>query len=343
LVEEAPSLAVDPGLRDRIGEAATALAKAVGYRSAGTVEFLLSPDGELSFLEMNTRLQVEHPVTELVCGTDIVAEQLRIADGQALGYDAMEPRGWAIECRINAEDPARGFLPSPGRITGWEAPTGPWVRCDAGFRAGKEVPRDYDSLLAKLVVFGSDREQARKRMLQALADFHVEGIETTIPFHRAFCADEAFTKGEVYTRFVEDEFLDRLPGLLDALPAAAERPAAASAATTLPRDVSVEVAGRRYEVTLWSSAPRVFRPLEKRTAHAIGDHAHDEVRAPMQGKIIKVLVEQGQQVAAGDLICTLEAMKMENHIIAPREGTITELGVEAGATVETGALIAVIE
>jgi acetyl-CoA/propionyl-CoA carboxylase biotin carboxyl carrier protein len=344
LVEEAPSPAVDAGLRDRIGEAATALAKAVGYRSAGTVEFLLSQNGELSFLEMNTRLQVEHPVTELVCGVDLVAEQLRVADGQAVGYEALSPRGHAIECRINAEDPARGFLPSPGRIENWEAPVGPWVRVDEGFGAEREVPQDYDSLVAKLVCFGTDREQARLRTLHALASFRIRGIATTIPFHRAFLAHDVFARGDVYTRFVEDEFLDRLPSLLEELPDVERTVAPAGASLDGRHLVAVEVEGTRYDVTVWDRTPRrTFRPLERRAAQHSSDGAHDEVRAPMQGTILKVLVAEGQEVEAGDLICTLEAMKMENHIVAPRDGKITELDVEAGTTVDTGALIAVIE
>ncbi len=345
LVEEAPSPAVDADVRERIGEAAVSLAKAVGYRSAGTIEFLLSPEGELSFLEMNTRLQVEHPVTELVCGIDLVAEQLRVADGQALGYEFITPRGHAIECRINAEDPAAGFLPSPGTITRWDAPLGPWVRTDEGFAAGRTIPRDYDSLVAKLICFGADREQARLRTLAALADFRVDGVATTIPFHRAFLAHEAFAKGEVYTRFVEDEFLPKLPDLLNALEPARERPSTGALGRTssVERSLAVEVGGRRFDVTLTEKdGHRAFHPLEKKAStHAAG--GHDEVRAPMQGTILKVLVEAGQDVEAGELICTLEAMKMENHIIAPREGTVAELNVEAGKTVETGALIAVIE
>ena len=345
LIEEAPSPAVDPDLRNAIGEAACALAKAVGYRSAGTVEFLLSPDGELSFLEMNTRLQVEHPVTELVCGIDLVGEQLRIADGQALGYDFLTPRGHAIECRINAEDPAAGFLPSPGAITRFDAPVGPWVRADEGFAAGKSVPRDYDSLVAKLICFGTDREQARLRTLNALSDFHIEGIATTIPFHRAFLSHETFVQGEVTTRFVEDGFLPEFNALLEKLPPMRERASSGSRSGGTPsqRSLSVEVSGRRYDVTLWETdGEKAFHPLERAAStHATG--GHDEVRAPMQGKILKVLVEQGQEVDAGELICTLEAMKMENHVVAPREGTIAELNVQAGMTVETGALIAVIE
>ncbi|MEX2393355.1 MAG: biotin carboxylase N-terminal domain-containing protein [Actinomycetota bacterium] len=345
LIEEAPSPAVDETLRTAIGDAAVSLAKAVGYRSAGTVEFLLSPEGELSFLEMNTRLQVEHPVTELVCGVDLVAEQLRIADGQELGYSTLTPRGHAIECRINAEDPAAGFLPSPGAITRWDAPLGPWIRTDEGFAAGRVIPRDYDSLIAKLVCFGADREQARQRTLAALADFRIEGVATTIPFHRAFIADDTFAQGKVYTRFVEDEFLPRLNDLIDALPPTNERPTGGTVGVVpdADRTVAVEVSGQRYEVTITQRDDRrVFRPYEKKaSSHAVG--GHDEVRAPMQGTILKVLVEEGDEVEAGELICTLEAMKMENHIIAPREGTIQELNVEEGKTVETGALIAVIE
>ena len=343
LVEEAPSPAVTPEIRDRIGEAAVALAKAVGYRSAGTVEFLLSAEGELSFLEMNTRLQVEHPVTELVCNIDIVAEQLRLAAGERLGYETIEPRGHAIECRINAEDPARGFLPSPGHIEAWDVPEGPWIRVDAGFEAGRDIPRDYDSLVAKLICFGADREQARLRTLRALADFHIAGPATTIGFHRALLTHDTFVRGEVWTRFVEDTLLDELSARLDDLPETRPRRATIVASGPAPqRQLTVEVSGRRYDVTLVDHGVRRFRPLERR-AHHHTDGAHDEVRAPMQGTILKVLVEPEQEVEAGDLICTLEAMKMENHIVAPRDGKITELNVTAGQTVETGALIAVID
>jgi acetyl-CoA/propionyl-CoA carboxylase, biotin carboxylase, biotin carboxyl carrier protein len=344
LIEEAPSPAVDQPLRDKIGEAAVSLARNVGYRSAGTIEFLLSQDGELSFLEMNTRLQVEHPVSELVCSVDLVAEQIRLADGQQLGYEALQPRGHAIECRINAEDPSAGFLPSPGTITRWDNPLGPWIRVDEGFAAGRTIPRDYDSLVAKLICFGTDREQARKRTLAALSEFVIEGVATTIPFHRAFLSHKAFIEGQVYTQFVEDEFLHELADLLEKLEPQRERPSAGAvtAAKTAERSLGVEVEGRRYDVTLIErDGRRVFRPLERKTA-AHGGEGHDEVRAPMQGTILKVLVEVDQEVEAGELLCTLEAMKMENHIIAPRDGKVEELNVEAGQTVETGALIAVI-
>ena len=343
LIEEAPSPAVTPQIRQRIGEAAVALSKAVGYRSAGTVEMLLGADGTLSFLEMNTRLQVEHPVTELVCGVDLVAEQLRLADGEELGYEELPIRGHAIECRINAEDPASGFMPSPGLITGWQEPSGPWVRTDAGFGAGRTVPQTYDSLIAKLIVHGNDREMARKRMLRALADLRIDGIRTTIPFHRAFIGHRAFAEGDVYTRFVEDEFLEEMPKLIDALPEMATAAAPVDGTAAVERTMAVEVSGRRYDVTVTDrGGPARFRPLERSgTTHA--DSAHAEIRAQMQGTILKVMVEQGQQVEAGELLCTLEAMKMENHIIAPRDGTITELAVEAGSPVSTGALIAVIE
>jgi len=345
LIEEAPSPAVTPEIRQRIGEAAVALAKAVGYRSAGTVEMLLGEDGTLSFLEMNTRLQVEHPVTELICGVDLVAEQLRVAAGEPLGYETLPLRGHAIECRINAEDPSAGFMPSPGSITGWQEPAGPWIRVDAGFGAGRTVPQTYDSLIAKLIVHGNDREQARRRMLRALAELRIEGIRTTIPFHRAFLGHPAFAEGRVYTRFVEDEFLAELPGLLEALPdapAAASAPAVAVAA--VERSMTVEVSGRRYDVTVLDrGGPRRFSPLERSTSSHAADGAHAEVRAQMQGTILKVLVEEGQEVSAGELLCTLEAMKMENHIVAPRDGKVAELAVSSGAPVQTGALIAVIE
>jgi acetyl-CoA/propionyl-CoA carboxylase biotin carboxyl carrier protein len=340
LIEEAPSPAVDPSLRTQIGEAAVSLARSVGYRSAGTIEFLLSQDGELSFLEMNTRLQVEHPVTELVCNVDLVAEQIRLADGQQLGYESITPRGHAIECRINAEDPAAGFLPSPGLITRWDNPLGPWIRVDEGFGAGRTIPRDYDSLVAKLICFGTDREQARTRMLAALSEFRIEGVHTTIGFHRAFLSHETFVEGAVYTQFVEDEFLHQFPDLVKALEPARERPAAA-VVRPVERSFGIEVDGRRFDVTLIErDEKRIFHPYEKKAA---GHHeGHDEVRAPMQGTILKVLVELDQEVEAGELLCTLEAMKMENHIIAPREGKVEELNVKEGQTVETGALIAVI-
>ncbi len=343
LIEEAPSPAVDQALRDKIGEAATSLARSVGYRSAGTIEFLLSQDGELSFLEMNTRLQVEHPVSELVCAVDLVAEQIRLADGEQLGYEALQPRGHAIECRINAEDPSAGFLPSPGLITRWDNPLGPWIRVDEGFGAGRTIPRDYDSLVAKLICFGSDREQARMRTLAALSEFRIEGVATTIPFHRAFLSHKAFIEGEVYTQFVEDEFLHELPDLLAKVEPGRERPSSGPAAVVRPveRSLGIEVEGRRFDVTLIEKDERrIFHPYEKKAAAAHDGHA--EVRAPMQGTILKVLVEVDQEVEAGELLCTLEAMKMENHIIAPRAGRVEELNVEAGQTVETGALIAVI-
>jgi acetyl-CoA/propionyl-CoA carboxylase biotin carboxyl carrier protein len=345
-VEESPSPAVTPEIRDAIGNAAVSLAKAVGYRNAGTVEFLLSPDGELSFLEMNTRLQVEHPVTELVAGIDIVAEQLRIAAGEPLGYDELSPRGHAIECRINAENPATGFMPSPGLITRWDEPSGPWIRVDAGFGAGREIPQTYDSLVAKLVCFGATREQARLRTLRALAEFAVDGIATTIPFHRALLAHDAFVRGEVWTRFVEDALLDELPSLLESLPPVAAKRSAATAyapADATVRSLVVEVGGRRFDVSVTERGVRKASKLERRAGGHGADGAHDEVRARMNGTILKVLVEQGQEVEAGELLCTLEAMKMENHILAPRTGTVVELGVKAGASVETGALIAVIE
>ncbi|HVE93147.1 MAG TPA: biotin carboxylase N-terminal domain-containing protein [Actinomycetota bacterium] len=345
LVEEAPSPAVTPQIRETLAQAAVSLAGAVGYRSAGTLEFLLSEQGELSFLEMNTRLQVEHPVTELVTGTDLVAEQIRLADGEPLGYESLTIRGHAIECRINAENPAKGFIPSPGDITAWTEPSGPWVRVDEGFGAGRSVPRDYDSLVAKLICYGTSREQARLRTLRALSQFHIGGIATTIPFHRALLSDPAFVEGRVWTRFVEDDFLARLPALLESLPEAEAPPPVEAGSDVVTRTFAVEVSGRRYDVRLEEAGGPVrrFRKLTKAASTHGSDGAHDEVRAPMQGTILKVVASEGQAVKAGDLLCTLEAMKMENHIVAPRDGTLAELKVEAGTLVETGALIAVIE
>jgi acetyl-CoA/propionyl-CoA carboxylase biotin carboxyl carrier protein len=345
LLEEAPSPAVTPEIRERIGQAAVSLAKSVGYRSAGTVEFLLSPSGELSFLEMNTRLQVEHPVTELVCGVDLVAEQIRVAAGEPVGYDALPIRGHAIECRINAENPGRGFMPSPGLITAWDDPQGPWVRVDAGFGAGREIPRDYDSLIAKLICFGTTREQARRRTLRALEDFRVEGVSTTIDFHRAFLDHPTFVQGGVWTRFVEDVFLGELSSRLESLPAVRARgPAPVAGTVSTRRLLQVEVDGKRFEVTVSAAGIKSASRFEKKTGvHHGAEGGPGEVHAPMQGTIVKVMVEVGQDVAVGDLICTLEAMKMENHILSTRDGKVAELLVSDGSKVDTGALLARIE
>ncbi len=348
LVEESPSPAVSQEVRDRLREASVAIARRVGYVNAGTIETLLDADREqFYFMEMNTRLQVEHPVTELVYGVDLCAWQIRIAAGERLPWrqEDLTPRGHAIECRINAEDPARKFLPSPGWIGDYREPSGPGVRVDSGFTAGSEIPRAYDSLIAKTVVHGEDREAARRRMLRALDEYVIEGVKTTIPFHRLVLSDDRFIAGTYSTSFVEHE-LDLSP-----LKPTASTAASPASGESSSRDVVVEVEGRRLTVRIHGletgatpGAPGRSRPAPP-TAQVRGDAqapGTGEVRAPMQGTIVAVAVEPGAAVKAGDVLVVLEAMKMENHIPAPRDGTVAEIAVKPGQNVETGALIAVI-
>jgi acetyl-CoA/propionyl-CoA carboxylase biotin carboxyl carrier protein len=364
LVEESPSPAVSEEVRRRLGEASVAIARQVGYVNAGTIETLLERDLEhFYFMEMNTRLQVEHPVTELCYGIDLVQWQVRIAAGERLPFSQgdLRPRGHAIECRINAEDPARRFFPSPGRIGAYREPSGPGVRVDSGFGPDTEIPRAYDSLIAKLVVWAEDRDAARRRMVRALDEYVIEGIRTTIPFHRMIMEHPRFAAGDVSTTFVEQE-LD-----LSGLKAAASAPARAAdpAAQAEERILTVEVDGKRFEVAVRglgglgsrsagaarpTGAPARARPTrpappaaEQRSAGPAGAHVKETVRAPMQGTVVKTAVRPGQAVKAGDLLLVLEAMKMENHITAPRDGTVTEISVQPGQNVETGAPLAVIE
>jgi acetyl-CoA/propionyl-CoA carboxylase biotin carboxyl carrier protein len=338
LVEESPSPIVNEDLRRRIAESALALVKEVGYQNAGTVEFLVDDtDGAHYFLEVNARLQVEHPVTEMVTGLDLVALQIAVALGEKVDVVA-SPRGHAIECRLNAEDPHRDFLPGPGRIERLQAPGGPFVRLDAGFESGKTIPGDYDSLFAKLVVWGEDRERARRRMLRALDELRVEGIPTTVPFHRWVLQRPEFIEATATTRWVEGALADDPLG---------EAPEAVETAAPAARPVLVhaEVEGRRIPVRLWGDGlPAAPRPPETMGAHRGGHHgAGDVITAPMQGTILQVLVEEGQEVAAGDVVCILEAMKMENHIAAHADGTVTSVAVGAGDVVETGQTIVVVE
>jgi acetyl-CoA/propionyl-CoA carboxylase biotin carboxyl carrier protein len=344
LVEETPSPVVDADLRRRIGEAALALTKEAGYRNAGTVEFIVDDDGGFYFLEMNTRLQVEHPVTEMVTGIDLVALQLQVALGERVEVDP-EPRGHAIECRLNAEDPYQDFLPGPGRIEQYRPPGGPFVRVDSGFTAGTEIPRDYDSMFAKLIVWGPDRETARRRMLRSLAEFRIEGVPTTIPFHRWVLETPEFREGRHTTRFVE-EALER-----GELPRIEEPPAEPKAEPApggdgrppLPVTVVVEVDGRRIPVRIHDEARRTAPASPVEHGRHGGSHAGDVITSPMQGTILQVLVEVGQEIEAGQAVCILEAMKMENHVAASRDGTIAELPISAGQVVELGQVIAVIE
>ena len=340
LVEESPSPVVDADLRTRIGESALALAKEAGYTNAGTVEFMVDEDGNFYFLEMNTRLQVEHPVTELVAGVDLVALQLRVALGERVEVD-VSLRGHAIECRINAEDPYRDFLPGPGRISGYREPGGPFVRTDAGVSEGRVIPGDYDSLIAKLVAWGEDRDHARRRMLRALAEYHIEGVPSTIPFHRWALETPEFREGRHHTRFVEQALAEtELPRFEQ--PAAL--PVGESGQEVTPATVLVEVGGKRVPVRIFDPAAKSPpKPPAPGARAGHGHHTGDVIAAPMQGTILQLMVEEGQTIAAGDVVCILEAMKMENHIVATRDGTVSALPVKAGQVVDTGETLAVIE
>jgi acetyl-CoA/propionyl-CoA carboxylase biotin carboxyl carrier protein len=300
-----------------MGEAAVALAKASGYVNAGTAEFLVDSDGSFYFLEVNARLQVEHTVTEEVLGIDLVESQLKVAAGEPLGLAQADltSSGHSIECRINAEDPARGFAPTPGLITRYAEPAGPGVRVDSGYGEGDEVPSAYDSLVAKLVVTADDRERAIARMLRALEAMRIEGISTTIPAHLLLLVDETFVTGTHTTHTVETG------GVLDPL-------------TEPGRGVLIV---ERRPVKLWHEG------MAASAAAAVGAAVSGELIAPMQGTILKVLVAPGDEVAAGDPLIVLEAMKMETTISAPRNGTVTSIGVEAGATAGAGQVLVVVE
>jgi acetyl-CoA/propionyl-CoA carboxylase biotin carboxyl carrier protein len=337
LIEETPSPIVDDDLRARMGEAAIALAREAGYVNAGTVECIVDEDGSFYFLEMNTRLQVEHTVTEMVTGYDLVAMQIAVALGEKLSIDR-EPRGAAIQCRINAEDPGRNFLPGPGRIQRYVEPSGPFVRVDAGVTAGREIPSDYDSMFAKLIVAGEDRERARRRMLRALDEFVVEGVPTTIPVHAWVLGSEEFRSATHTTTWLERAIAD-----VDLRAQMALQPAPQPPKTGRPADILVEVDGRRVPVRIFDerrdTAPKPMSAQS--TRHS--EHVHGVITAPMQGTILKVLVEKGQEIRAGEVVCILEAMKMENHIASGRGGEVTELPIRAGQVVETGQTLAVID
>ncbi|HVL90586.1 MAG TPA: acetyl-CoA carboxylase biotin carboxylase subunit [Actinomycetota bacterium] len=352
LVEEAPSPVLTPEVRERLREACVAICKQVGYVNAGTVETLLDADRErFYFMEMNTRLQVEHPVTEMVTGVDLAKLQILVAAGEKLPLtqDQIQMRGHAIEVRVNAEDPSKKFMPSPGRIGRYRVPTGPGVRVDSGFGENTEISRFYDSLVAKLIVWAEDRDAARMRMVRAIDEYVIEGIKTTLPFHRIAMTDPGFASGEYSTSYVETEM--DLSGLKKS------EPAAKVAAPDAPdaRTLTVEVNGKRFEVrvdglgaagtTAAAATPAGGKPsapvAESAAVHG-GGGAMDVV-APMQGTIVKTVVEAGATVKAGDLLIVLEAMKMENHITAPRDGTVASLSVKPGQNVEGGAVVAVIE
>jgi acetyl-CoA/propionyl-CoA carboxylase biotin carboxyl carrier protein len=344
LVEEAPAPFLTDEQRERIHSSAKAICKEAGYHGAGTVEYLVGNDGSISFLEVNTRLQVEHPVSEETSGLDLVRQQFRIADGEKLSItEDPTPRGHSIEFRINAEDAGRNFMPAPGPVTRLEIPQGPGVRWDSGVETGGEVAGAFDSMLAKLIVTGATREEALQRARRALDELVVEGMPTVIPFHRAVVRDEAFTTEPftVHTRWIETEW-DNQVAPYDAAPAeAGEEP---------PRQtVVVEVGGRRLEVSLpaglaaGGAAPGATAKPRRRGGSSGGSAASgDSLTSPMQGTIVKVAVEDGASVEAGDLIVVLEAMKMEQPITAHKAGTISGLSAEVGAAVTSGAVICTI-
>ncbi|MFB7479375.1 acetyl/propionyl/methylcrotonyl-CoA carboxylase subunit alpha [Streptomyces anulatus] len=343
LVEEAPAPFLSQAQNDELYAASKAILKEAGYVGAGTVEFLVGVDGTISFLEVNTRLQVEHPVTEEVTGLDLVREMFRIADGEELSYDDPAVRGHSFEFRINGEDPGRGFLPAPGTVTTFAPPTGPGVRLDAGVESGSVIGPAWDSLLAKLIVTGATREQALQRAARALGEFTVEGMATAIPFHRAVVADPAFTSDPftVHTRWIETEFVNDIKPF--AAPADADTDDEAGRET-----VVVEVGGKRLEVSLPSSLGMSLARTglaagakpKRRAAKKAGSAASgDSLASPMQGTIVKIAVEEGQEVKEGDLVVVLEAMKMEQPLNAHRSGTVKSLTAEVGASVSSGALI----
>src|SRR4029079_1699483 len=348
LVEETPSPAVDEALRERIGEIAVNAARAAGYRSAGTIEGLLTAAGEYFFMEMNTRIQVEHTVTELVTGLDLVREQILIAQGEPLSVrqEDVGLRGHAIECRINAEDVGKGFLPAPGLITAYDEPSGPGVRVDSGVRAGDEISGLYDPMIAKLIVHDTNRETARRRMLRALEEFRIEGPPTLIGFPAALLSAPCFVEGGTCHGLVESEELAQRAEEMTELFSHQATTVARSAdgAQTRERVVSVEVDGRSFDVRLHATEPpwaALGRRRRERAAAGAGNGSRS-VASPMQGTVLKVLVGDGDAVAAGDVICVIEAMKMENEIAAPVDGVVTELGVASGQGVTTGQLICVV-
>jgi acetyl-CoA/propionyl-CoA carboxylase biotin carboxyl carrier protein len=350
LVEETPSPAVDEALRQRIGAIGVEAARAAGYRSAGTIEGLLTRDGDYFFMEMNTRIQVEHTVTEMVTGLDLVREQILVALGEPLSVrqEDVELRGHAIECRINAEDAARGFLPAPAAVTGYRQPAGPGVRVDSGVAAGYEVSASYDPMVAKLIVHGVDREHARRRMLRALDEFSIEGPTTLIGFHKALLSHPCFVAGETCHGIVESEELAARAAEFDgAVPVAPPVATQAGRAATVQRVRTVEVNGRRFEVRLSEPEPEwraLVRRRQERVQHGgAGAGGSDAVVSPMQGTVLSVPVSDGDEVEPGQVICVVEAMKMENEVHAHRAGTVRSLSVEPGEPVTTGQVICTIE
>ncbi|CAL8976656.1 Carbamoyl-phosphate synthase large chain [Cellulomonas sp. T2.31MG-18] len=352
LVEEAPAPFVTAEQHDELVRASIAIMREAGYVGAGTCEFLLAADGTISFLEVNTRLQVEHPVSEEVSGIDLVREQLRVAAGEPLGYDSVPTRGHSIEFRLNGEDPAAGFLPAPGRVSTLRFPSGPGVRVDSGVVEGDTVSGAFDSMIAKLIVTGADRRQAIERARRALSELEVVGIPTVVPFHRAVLQTEEFAPADpaqpftVHTRWIETEFADRLAALA---PAARRTADDEDDEPDALERVVVEVGGKRLEVVLpaalaggrtglrgRAALPTARRPVRRAAAAKPGGTT---LTSPMQGTIVKVAVAEGTQVAEGDLVVVLEAMKMEQPLLAHRAGTVTALSAGVGSSVSAGTAI----
>lgn len=344
LIEETPAPGLTNGQRQELGEAALTAARACGYVNAGTVEFLFDPDEEhFYFLEMNTRLQVEHAITEAVTGLDLVAWQLRIASGEPLSLDQVEVKGHAIEFRINAEDPLRGFLPSPGRVVDYREPAGPGIRVDSWIRPGTRVSQYYDNLLAKLVVWGADRDEAIRRGRRALKEYQVTGVATTIPAHLAVLDHADFAAGRHYTRWMEE--VVRLPD-----PQPSSEPTLPAEEDLSRHDMTVEIGGRRFAVTYWAPemgpavgagpSRRVRPKLDRPTSGGASDGV---VTSPMQGTIVKVHVRAGDKVEANQPLCVLEAMKMENEVRSPTAGEVVDLRVQPGDTVASGSVLAIIK
>ena len=330
LVEEAPAPFLTDVQNEELYRSSKAIMKEAGYIGAGTCEFLVGVDGTISFLEVNTRLQVEHPVSEEVTGIDLVREQFRIAMGESLGFDDPIIRGHSLEFRINGEDPGRSFLPAPGRITSWNLPTGPGVRVDAGFRNGDVIGGNFDSLLAKLIVTGATRKEAIERARRALAEFEVGGLATAIPFHRAILEDPAYTENfKIYTSYIENEFKNEIPAFQSAVANVQTKVAA--------EKLVAEVNGKRFEILVHAPEPVVKRHRAKQASAA--GASGTGLASPMQGTVVKIAVTEGQQVSAGDLIIVLEAMKMEQPLNAHRDGVIKNLKAVIGETVAAATVL----
>ena len=330
LVEEAPAPFLSEKLIEELYRSSKAIMKEAGYIGAGTCEFLIGADGTISFLEVNTRLQVEHPVSEEVTGIDLVRQQFRIAMGEDLGFDDPEIRAHSFEFRINGEDPGRSFLPAPGRITQWQIPTGPGVRVDAGFKNGDTIGGNFDSLLAKLIVTGATREEAVQRARRALSEFIVGGLATAIPFHRAIMEDPAFTENfSIYTSYIENEFKNEIPPFAQS--------ALGSQTHAAPEHLVTEVNGKRFEIFV--HAPEPVHKRHRAKEGASGASTGTAVTSPMQGTVVKVSVKEGQKVVAGELIVVLEAMKMEQPLSAHRDGVIANLSAILGETVSSGSTL----